>query len=85
MSAINTIGSAGDTITQGHFTPDCWDLLCAMTSEIEDMPTLKEALNGPNAKQWRQAISAELHSLLNLGVYEKTTRDKVPKGKKVLL
>ena len=85
MSAINTIGSAGDTITQGHFTPDCWDLLCAMASEIEDMPTLKEALNGPNAKKWRQAIHAELQSLLDLGVYEKTTRDKVPKGKKVLL
>ena len=82
MSALNSITEAGDTITRGDFTEDSWDLMCAI---IEDMPTVTEALNGPNAQHWRKAIEAELQALLDLMVYEPITRDQVPKGKKVLL
>ena len=44
---------------------------CAMqASDSIDKPSVNDALNGPNAEQWRSAMDVEVAQLLNLDTFE---------------
>ena len=44
--------------------------------------TLREALDSPDAEQWKQAIEKEVQSLEDMGTY--TVIDELPKGRKAV-
>lgn len=39
-------------------------------SDSIDKPSVNDALNGPNAEQWRSAMDVEVAQLLNLDTFE---------------
>ena len=82
MSAIRAVEDTEGSIHQGHFTDESWAIMCAL---MGDPTSVTDALNGPDAEHWNNAILKELQSLLDLDVYEEITRNEVPKNKKILL
>jgi hypothetical protein len=50
----------------------------------DDPQSTDEALNSPNAPEWRAAISDELKSIKDMNVYTLVQRSSVPKGRKVM-
>lgn len=53
----------------------------AIPEKLNSEPTLKEALESPNAKEWQEAINEEFKNLMEKGVFDTNI---VPEDKKVL-
>jgi len=52
--------------------------------DLDDEPTVEEALKGPEAEKWDQGIREELQGLKEMNVYELVPKEEVPRGRKVL-
>jgi hypothetical protein len=52
--------------------------------DLNDEPTLEDALKGPEASKWDAGVREELDSLKKMGVYELIPRSEVPKEQRVL-
>ena len=84
--AIFVLTNTAEPLYRGHFSSSSWDVLFAVHGEGDhvDPKSVLQAMNGPDAKEWREAIAEELRSLQELEVYTEIKRSQVPKGKKIL-
>jgi len=52
--------------------------------DLDDKPTVEEALNGPEAEKWDEGIWDQLQSLREVEVYRLIPQEDIPKGRKIL-
>jgi Reverse transcriptase (RNA-dependent DNA polymerase)/gag-polypeptide of LTR copia-type len=58
--------------------------MAANEKEENTDPTYEEAINGPNHKEWKEAILEELENFEEKGVWRPINMNDLPKGKKLI-